>query len=162
LLTSGVSHAHDDGMRRILASLKYVPAVVCVLLVVAWVVSIRAAVGIYLPLAFSAGHGMFGANVDFGSLLFEYHEHRWDGPITFKPLGGNGPAHLPQKGAPSCFGEWWFGSYLSEAALCCPIPFVLAALLPFAVGLATDFRYQLWMWFVWAGFFALVCVHTDW
>jgi hypothetical protein len=36
-LTSGVAHAHDDDMRRILASLKYLPAVLCGLLMVAWI-----------------------------------------------------------------------------------------------------------------------------
>jgi hypothetical protein len=149
-------------MRRTLAILKYLPAVLCGLLVVAWMVSIRAAVGVYFPLGVNQGHGVFGAKVDFGSLLLEYHEHWWDGPITVDLLGGSGPAHLPHTGAPSCFGEWWFDSYLSEAALYCPIPFVLAALLPFAIGLATNFRYQLWMWFVWIGFFALVCAHANW
>lgn len=137
--------AHTDTMRRALACLKYVPALLCGLLVVAWVVSITTT----FALAFPGGDGgawVFGCTYGSVKLCFSGRLEPQYQFMTF------------ENGTDEEVG--WFGSFrpqvvpLVDREISCPLPFLLTALAPLAVGSLTRFRFSLWPYFAWTALVA--------
>jgi hypothetical protein len=137
---------YDAGMRRALAILKYVPAVLCGLLVVAWVVSATMRVGLAYPwpspfgsldellwgqeIGFCEG-ALFIRIVSESDMRFSLFAYRW-----------------PPPGDP--------GSYGLPPYFACnvPIAFLLTLIFPLAIGSFTQFRFPLWSYFAWTALLA--------
>jgi hypothetical protein len=132
-------------MRRALAILKYLPAVLCGLLVVAWVVSLSESFGITLPASEPGGSWIVGFSCGsikhclvFGERAFQFERYRNDVVI------------------PSASGLGTFGQSIPWVAheTSCPISFVLTLLLPFSLAPFIHFRFPLWSYFAWTALVA--------
>jgi hypothetical protein len=125
-------------MRRACAILKYLPAVLCVLLVVAWVVSPIQRLGLMM------GQTAF----DFNEGSIRIWHNRFGPPRYFDPL-----VNVTQER--SLVGHFEYSrleTYFVGTA--CPIAFVLTILAPCAVGPFTRFRFPLWSYFAWTALVA--------
>jgi hypothetical protein len=135
-------------MRRILASLKYVPAVVCGLLVVAWVVSVPYSCGAKFGLA--GYKGQLWTGLDFGDLMFHFSANI-DEPIQWGSV---------RRSSGQLYSRPWFGQLKlknyspGENRLVLPIPLVLTALLPVCVAPVIHFRFPLWSYFAYTALVA--------
>ena len=129
-------------MRRALAILKYVPAVLCGLLVVAWVVSI------FVP----REAGVYVAECDWRVVVANgtvgYHRSRdpflgpgWDATYVRKHYG------LHPRGF-----TWLRNEYDTDCV--CPIAVMITATLPLAIAPFTRFRFPLWSYFAWTALVA--------
>jgi hypothetical protein len=129
-------------MPRALAILKYIPAVLCGLLVVAWVVSCIFEVG---PLArLPAGPHRLVLGVDHGSV---------DCSLVFAPLSKWSFVLFP-----SLFrrplGLLRFFAEEDGYCLLLPIPMLLTLGTPLVVGPFNRFRFPLWSYFAWTALVA--------
>jgi hypothetical protein len=136
-------------MRRVLAILKYVPAVLCGLLAVAWVVSLFHLCGVEVY----RGKNEVKLFLDDGTLVCDYNNVGVDywhiglinqrtrrktvvGVADYAPWG-----HITE--------AWVYGMRASV-----PLPLVLTLLFPFARGSFTRFRFPLWSYFAWTALVA--------
>jgi hypothetical protein len=135
-------------MRRALAILKYVPAVLCGLLVVAWVVSlfseselvVRPAHGhLGIALEYSTMH-LWQSNLENRATRFRYYWYRNRAHILARYLGRFSWANEPTT-------EW-------GVAVALPFPLILSTFLPLSVGPFTRFRFPLWSYFAWTALIA--------
>jgi hypothetical protein len=133
-------------MRRVLATLKYLPALLCGLLVVAWVVSAYYAMAI--------GHRNLGliaivagtASVRWlpnASLAPRFFVIR--GPITSEDL-------ICRKNG--CLGEYELFWHNGDIIIGVPMAVIISLLLPLAVGPFTHFRFPLWSYFAYTALVA--------
>jgi hypothetical protein len=131
-------------MRRALAILKWFPAVVCGLLVVAWVVSTIFATGMFVP---HLG-GVTELQLDGGALAVTHYYPGVEGEFVF----GTGDPRPD-----TVMGVLAFGTD-NTLAPCLyafvPVAVVITLLLPFAVGCLSRFRFPLWSYFVWTALVA--------
>jgi hypothetical protein len=142
-------------MRRALAILKYVPAVLSGLLVVAWVVSSFATcyAQICVEGKYSTARYYFALNPG-NSLL-----GRYDCPVSFPSEWEFGAKWSPDTGE-NLLGQFQLYRF-SDDELCrydsniaLPILMVLSAILPLAILLAVRFRFPLWSYFAWTALIA--------
>jgi hypothetical protein len=162
-------------MYRSLAIVKYVPAVMCALLVVAWSVSAFAPFCLMVDTPDFMGDGVSIALVSQGN-MFLFHEHT----SQFRPCFpddtfvlydyhtefGVGIAQANVTDVRSRFAFvgpasevratnlYPIFSYSDDTYIACPIPMVATLLLPLAVGCLTRFRFPLWSYFVWTSLVA--------
>lgn len=126
------------GMPTLRRILKYVPAVVLGLLVVAWVASIYVDYWLDIP-AINVGHYVLG--VESGSLYFGFNDHPFPlGFYTqrdefFTTVGFGRFACALDRHPDGSIYRWWFD---------CPIACAATALLPLAIGPFVSFRFRLW------------------
>ena len=136
-------------MRRALAILKYAPAVLCGLLVVAWVVSAYWSFGICLP--DGSGRqlviGFGGPYLDAGYIQQKSDHLYWCEKYRSPKYRGHRPIEavllVNDNGS------------IRFAAFICPYPFALSVLLPAALmSCLTRFRFPLWSYFAWTALIA--------
>jgi hypothetical protein len=132
-------------MRRTLAILKYVPAVLCGLLVVAWVVSLFFALGLRVPLNGSSSVLTF---CRFGGL------NCWNQTQTSPVFILERPSKYESNPRHWIFGELYDHSYYPFFVIGVPIPLLLTALIPLSIGPFTGFRFPLWSYFAWTALIA--------
>lgn len=131
-------------MPRALDILKWVPAVVCGLLVVAWVVSVWRTI----TSDFYHGTSFTSVYVEDGTLAFYYR--------TMDPTNYWGyRTRYGQPNSQSMFGKTHFEPWRSEIGpsvhgviLQLPIPGLITLFLPLAIGPFFRFRFPLWSYFV--------------
>jgi hypothetical protein len=130
-------------MRRAFAILKYLPAALCGLLVVAWVVSLNITCG------FEPTHnGGFGALIANANLVLLRANQDGD-PVWIR-------------NEEQYFQSSWLGSYMLGRSVWfppvdiveLPIPALLTVLFPLAIGPFTRFRFPLWSYFAWTALVA--------
>jgi hypothetical protein len=117
-------------MRRALPILKYIPAALCGVLVVAWVVTLRN--------SWEAHSGPYHVAIGVGALEFTYADNsaaKFDWIIRHDPLIGSPSADK------RAMREYHY--------LALPIPLALTAMLPTVVAPFTRFRFPLWFYFAW-------------
>jgi hypothetical protein len=130
-------------MHRAFAILKYLPAVLCGLLVVAWVVSLFVEIGVIVRLPdwneqpSRATIILFYPHAEF---YFRRDEVARDTRSTcfVRPATKN---------------IWSLRKYW-QIGVAVPIPFAVTILLPFSVAPLTRFRFPLWSYFVWTALVA--------
>jgi hypothetical protein len=144
-------------MRRALAILKWVPAVVCGLLVVAWVGSLFIYFRVSTPrhmliCDFSTlNYGTFPANGNF--LDAELRPHEASDYDSYFYFAGRERRRYYLTGHMS-FNVTYYND-LPARYYHCPIPFALSLLIPFAIAPFTRFRFPLWSYFAWTALIAL-------
>jgi hypothetical protein len=143
-------------MPRALAMLKYVPAVLCGLLAVAWVVTLNCQVHIRSTaprwqsrlnsVGFCSGSICFESLYGFGNtgwidsvLILGIPD---DFPRTASPFGNLGYLRGTEVG---CQDDHYVD---------CPILLVITCLLPLTCGCLTRFRFPLWSYFAWTALLA--------
>jgi hypothetical protein len=145
-------------MRRAFAILKYVPAVLCGLLVVAWVVSLFFSISTCVSLPAGRESALASWEVRRGDINFQfvagriedsYIDLRWLGEADLEDswLGRleAGRATYPALQRPTAIRASWL--YL-------PIGVLLTLLLPLAIGIICGFRFPLWSYFAWTALIA--------
>jgi len=131
-------------MNRLLTIAKYLPAVLCGLLVVAWVVSIYVRIGG----SFSIGERAVHLCVFDGTFAIAVHD-------------GDSASPLNVTNVPSSFGylghvlDPWHHSRIPFSMTFIPISLAITSLVPFGAGPFIRFRFPLWSWFA---FTALIAV----
>lgn len=137
-------------MRRVLVLLKYVPAALCGLLVVAWVVSISSYIACHVPFADS----YLQISCKRGSMTLMYWCGRKKAGVECNHLGAEGIS------ADNGLGYFAQVTYNDEdngfslTGIDVPIPFVLTILGPFSLAPLTHFRFPLWSYFAWTALVA--------
>jgi hypothetical protein len=148
--------AQTKEMRRAFAILKYVRAVLCGLLVVAWVGSCwcRFGIEVTLPLGNRRANAFLICHC---GAVFHSFNAACQGDCGNKFFVNASPPEF----APYYLGEfsydllWEDDEYLRDLALLyIPIAWYLSALMPIAVGCLTHFRFPLWSYFVWTALVA--------
>jgi hypothetical protein len=146
-------------MRRALAILKYVPAVLCGLLVVAWVISLFVMIDVTFPLS------VVGRNINGGMLMQDASAQVWYGE---RRIGENSANITLNKGQAS-FHNWFgreliYDPRLHDLFTQLSIPFIpfLAILLPLAIGPFTRFRFPLWSYFAYTALMAALLAYYPW
>lgn len=127
-------------MRRALAILKYVPAVLCGLLVVAWVVSWFVTVGVGWD-----HHPENFVGVRYGSIQI------WRTTPVDWPL----PVSTMQDRIRDNLGQWCWNWEPDKIICNIPVLFAVTSLLPAAVAPFTRFRFPLWSYFVYTAVLAV-------
>lgn len=156
-LTSPLQHRHTDIMHRGLAILKYVPAALCGLLVVAWAVSWFAGWGFMANLPrYLIGSGFCEVTIGRSS-------------ISGYALVGPGYGAFPDwisvtYGHPTNINDFLGNSfYLTRNRVFrpgiaiefgFPTPLILTTLMPFSIAPFTRFRFPLWSYFAWTALIA--------
>jgi hypothetical protein len=127
-------------MRRAVAILKYLPAVLCGLLVVAWVVS----------WCYFFGYSTSGLSI--GVCDGSFHCNRGN----FVSQGAYAERQIEQN-FQTYLGEWHNKPHplTGEPQARFPIPLILGAMLPISIAPFIRFRFPLWSYFAWT---ALVAV----
>jgi hypothetical protein len=130
--------------------IRYVPAVLFALLVVAWVFSVYGKYGVLMR--GGSGHAdrsrlLIGSN--FGSIIVSYHPS-W----PEKPHAAIFPHAMSEM-----LSRQWCGEFKSQRKQLrsdwyVPIPLMLSVLLPFTIGPLTRFRFPLWSYFAWTALVA--------
>jgi hypothetical protein len=134
-------------MRRALAILKHIPAVLCGLLVVAWVVSGKWSFGVNFPdasgreICSSAGGGSVGVGYIQQQTNKWFWSEKYRSPRHPDPPF-NGSLVLNDNGS------------VRFAFLTCPIPFALTVAIPLAAASLSRFRFPLWSYFAWTALLA--------
>jgi hypothetical protein len=127
-------------MRRALAILKYLLAVLCGLLVVAWVVSVNYSIESGASLVdIAVGIGLADGNISLTAGIYE---------------GLHSGARLNVY--PNRFNVHYLGyfRYYPPNFILVPIAGILAALFPLAIGPFINFRFPLWSYFAWTALVA--------
>jgi hypothetical protein len=137
-------------MRRALAMLKYLPAMLCGLLVVAWVVSFACEVTVRFPTA--KGDGSVGIENACFTIRHTQHEEVWIGILLTTEKQGwtlktQSPTRLTR--LRDVWGSFQFDQNASYVRLQMPIPGLIVLALPLALGPFTRFRFPLWSYFAW-------------
>ena len=129
---------------RTLVILKFVPAVLCGLLLVAWAVSMDREFGAI----WQAGRGHLGIACDYATL------HLWnDTQITLSTRLFSGRHHpdFPSRSA-RWSGRWSTHAGPPRSLVCIPLPLLLTLLAPVAAGVFM--RFPLWSYFAWTAIVA--------
>jgi hypothetical protein len=142
-------------MPRALAILRYIPAVLCGLLLVAWGVSFARGLSVGFPTA--KGQGSIG--IENACLTVRHTEHVdvWIG-ILLTPmeqgwsLNAQPPTRLTR--TQDVWGSFHFDQNENYFRLQVPIPGLIALSLPLALGPFTRFRFPLWSYFAWTALIA--------
>jgi hypothetical protein len=142
-------------MRRALASLKYVPAVLCGLLVVAWPVSWFVAAGV----SYRFGNGQVNLEI-WGSHL-DYVYNRTKQPQTRLSAEWTKPlldrryllGHLTHVATPP-HNQFVGGRVYFRRGIFLPLPLLITVLLPLSIAPFTRFRFPLWSYFAWTALLA--------
>jgi hypothetical protein len=145
-------------MHRALAILKYVPAVLCGLLVVAWVVGIFAPFGGTICPLGKMGRIFYRGASSFGRLYSEF----WINTQIDHSLP---TVWLQVRSKSDLLRDRWMGHFQfghrqlpdDEHVILAviPIPVLLAVLIPFSIGCLTSFRFPLWSYFAWTAMVAV-------
>jgi hypothetical protein len=142
-------------MRCALAILKYVPALLCGLLVVAWVVSFFATCYAQICIEGKYSTARYYFTLNPGGILLG----RYDCPVSF-PTEWKFRAKRTPATVENLLGQFQLYRF-SDDELCrydsnlaLPIPMVLSAILPVAILLAVHFRFPLWSYFAWTALIA--------
>lgn len=129
--------------------LKYVPAMLCGLLVVAWVASVGHEASInWHRAARTYCVGLSRGNLYFESVAGWYRKWFDVRQIPAESAGGNsivGQLQLVTEKAYPEIDDWWCTS---------PILLSLTICLPFAIAFAAHFRFPLWSYFAWIALIA--------
>lgn len=137
-------------MRRALAILKYLPAVLCGLVVATWMVSAYAYVWASIP--YSQGKVLVVGTLP-GILAIQVERADDTMPLVGAQLLDKSEFVERRKAVVRWFGYLRFirgnrvGIYL-------PIPLILSLLMPAAYGGLTRFRFPLWSYFAWTALVA--------
>jgi hypothetical protein len=139
-------------MRRALAILKYVPAVLCGLLVVAWFAGgfVELGFAFTCPRPWSSRFNRVVV-IGGGSIQWDYRD-RSEG-FFMDELG-----QLDKRDALLRFGgrfefhQYQGDSYPYDASI--PISWIVTGLLPLSVGILNRFRFPLWSYFAWTALVA--------
>ena len=143
-------------MRRALTVLKYFPAALCVLLLIAWINSFLILPMVTVP----AGNGDAAIYLENATLNVFYRSEMGLSPT---PLEGKWGFEIHE---PNKEHQWtkllgvflWHNVDLSAGAiysrLLLPIPMLLLLVLPFAIASLSRFRLPLWSWFAWTALLA--------
>jgi hypothetical protein len=137
-------------MRRALAMLKYLPAVLCGLLVVAWAASAFVSLCLMWPWHSHDDHGGFFISIDYGSLVAT-HDPEVKLPFeftTFKAGSGFIKASTLLGTFDFLDGPWGITEYSI------PIPMILTVSLVPAWGCFNHFRFPLWSCFAYTALIA--------
>jgi hypothetical protein len=125
---------------------KYLPAVLCALLLFAWISSQFFSVQVAIP----CGNGDVTLALHDGVLHYVYCRPpaRW-GSFHAEWLDDSTPRTYVSQLAYVRSGppNHWLRSAYFRRALHVPVPLAITALLPFAVGPFIRYRYPLWSWF---------------
>jgi hypothetical protein len=144
-------------MRRAFAIVKYLPAVLCGLLVVAWVVSINYQVEVRSrrpSWAFRLNDFGFYRGSIFLESFYGWRDDNWIESARISAIPQNSAMQLSAFGnveyfsgsaEMGCQGYYYFG---------CPILFVLTFLFPLALAPFIRFRFSLWSYFAWTALVA--------
>jgi hypothetical protein len=134
-------------MRRALAILKYVPAILCGLLVVAWITSI------FYQLGFSVEYttGRTPACFFACGRLVVYDDV--DGPTGWI-IKRNRDRDCKLWTTCPIFEYHQLTPVWHCWRVCCPLTFVASVLVPLAIGPFTHFRFPLWSYFAWTALVA--------
>lgn len=126
-------------MRRALAILKWFPAALCGLLVVAWVVSTSFATIMFV------NHigGVTELQLDGGTLGLKHYYPGFEGEFVF---GAGDPRPDTMMGVLAFGTDATFAPCVYAFV---PVAVVITLLLPFAVGCLSRFRFPLWSYFTW-------------
>jgi hypothetical protein len=136
-------------MRRALAIVKYLPAALCALLVMAWVVSCFYEIGAIARL-WPQTTTVIGLST--GNLFAKTEDRVWQMRIL--------PVSRPTQPEPFAYlGRFYFArgrlfgtGYLTVC--CCPLLFLSSLLFPLAIAPFTHFRFPLWSYFAWTALVA--------
>jgi hypothetical protein len=130
-----------------LKAAKWIPAVVCGLLVVAWVVSVFVPIGVAWKDGTTENFaGVRLSNIEFSRTI----------PITsyLGPRPLSEPTIL-ERVIRRTLGNWvWFWTDYDLFGHCVPVLIPISALLPAAVAPFTRFRFRLWSYFAWMALIA--------
>src|SRR5262245_17248052 len=132
-------------MRRALTILKYLPAVLCGLLVVAWIAGFFWVFALQSPLM---GGGTIKAGL-YGGHILGWHQSDFTVPRSFAIQYWQGPKRLSH-----WLGVFRFQWDSTTQMIYCPIPFLLTLLLPLAIGPFNRFRFPLWSYFAFTALIA--------
>lgn len=138
-------------MRRLLVSAKYLPLALSVALLVAWLLSLFAWFGI--DCLDGSGHGLMISHSKFELwILVPKKGATWD----MDPVNSRWISQRQLPGVKELLSQFdWYHSldfYPDEGGYWhfdCPIPAIVALLLPLAVGPLLRYRFPLWAWFAW-------------
>jgi hypothetical protein len=133
----------------LLAKAKYIPAVLWIVLLIAFIFGQFAS----LEVSSSIGSGNHGLVIDTGLVQYFYSRPQ----AQLEPFAINWLIYEENDPRPPYFGRfaywpaglphhWWHGPYW-RVLIQVPIPLLLTALLPFAVGPFIRFQFPLWQWF---------------
>jgi hypothetical protein len=139
-------------MRRALAILKDVPAVLCGLLVVAWGVSFYFQLGRTIRWTNSSNkvHSA-GMWIEDGNIMLFWLVEYDESPHWI----ADSLVHEPR----SSHARWWLGSFRFDLSSWgingrLPVPAILTMSLPVVIGCLTRFRFPLWSYFAWTALVA--------
>lgn len=133
-------------MSRPLPILKYVPGVLCGLLVAGWVLSCFHSAGVEIVFGEHRTHFSFLR----GSLvIWKGYDLESGNPFEFFAE----PLPRPASGF-SFLGKAAYRSGVTLHIVRLPIPFLLTLLLPVAAGCLIRFRFPLWSYFAWTALIA--------
>jgi hypothetical protein len=147
-------------MRRVLASLKYVPAVLCGMLVVAWVASIWGHARIIWPYSSSQAIDAGVLRIHASVIEFRYDPQGFHElvpaerrPITHSGWSMSQPSIVEILGSAGYEKQTvWEDEYSIHLRI--PLPALLSCVLPLACGCLTRFRFPLWSYFAWTALLA--------
>jgi hypothetical protein len=138
-------------MHRTLAILKWFPAAICGLLVVAWVVSLAIHCSAQFPL-YPGEHGV-AIQFVYGTAKLTYQKSQLDTDVWFGWV--EQPFHSPSPLGELNYGLAYDGSTHAfyTGTLCVPLLLAISCFLPLAAVLS--FRFPLWSYFAWTALIAL-------